>query len=120
LSDTEIENFNLMSIAPDASVGCIIECDLSSPPQLHDQHSDYPMAAEHLTISQDMLSPFASISSAHNDHGNPVRNLYQTCLINEIRITLQKLAAVCEAWPESDKNSPNFVVYAKSLVETMD
>ena len=60
LSDTEIQNFDLMSIAPDAPVGYIIECDLAYPPELHDRHSDYPMAAEHLTISRDMLSPFAS------------------------------------------------------------
>jgi len=60
LSDTEIKNFDLMSIAPDAPVGYIIECDLAYPPELHDQHSDYPMVAEHLTIFRDMLSPFAS------------------------------------------------------------
>jgi len=60
LSDTEIENFDLMSIAPDAFVGYIIECDLAYPPELHDQHNDYPMAAKHLTISRDMLSPFGT------------------------------------------------------------
>ena len=48
-----------MSIAPDASTGYIVECDLSYPSHLHDKHSDYPLAPEHLTISRDMLSPFA-------------------------------------------------------------
>ena len=80
LSDTETENFDLMSIAPDASVGHIIKCDLAYPPELHDQHSDYTMAAEHLTISRDMLSPFASNLIDPSEPGIQVRNSYQTCL----------------------------------------
>ena len=37
----------------------IIECDLSYPPKLHDEHSDYPLAPEHLTVTKDMLRPYA-------------------------------------------------------------
>ena len=47
-----------MSITPDAPIGYIVECDLEYPPYLHDAHSDYPLAPEHLTVKYDMLSPF--------------------------------------------------------------
>ena len=60
LSDEEICRFDLHSVAPDADTGYIIECDLEYPAHLHDLHNDYPMAPEHLTVTRDMLSPFAS------------------------------------------------------------
>ena len=59
LSDEEISRFDLHSVAPDASTGYIIECDLEYPSHLHDLHNDYPMAPDHLTVTRDMLSPFA-------------------------------------------------------------
>lgn len=59
LSDEEINDFDLFSIKADAEVGYIIECDLAYPPHLHDSHNDYPMAPDHLTVTRDMLSPFA-------------------------------------------------------------
>ena len=39
--------------------GYILECDIQYPEHLHDLHNDYPMAAEHLTVTRDMLSPYA-------------------------------------------------------------
>ena len=60
LDEDEIRNFDLMTIPPDAPTGYIVECDLQYPDHLHDLHNDYPMAAEHLTISREMLSPFAT------------------------------------------------------------
>ena len=59
LDDDEIENFVLESIDADAEVGYIIECDLEYPSDLHEIHNDYPMAPEHLTVNDRMLSPFA-------------------------------------------------------------
>jgi len=59
LAETEMHDFNLDSIEPDAEIGYIVECDLQYPPHLHDLHNDYPMAPEHLTVTKDMLSPFA-------------------------------------------------------------
>ena len=59
LDEDEIENFDLMSVAPGAEIGYIIECDLLYPPDLHDEHSDYPLAPKHLTVTKDMLSPYA-------------------------------------------------------------
>jgi len=59
LTENEIEKFDLASVKADAEVGYIIECDLTYPAHLHDSHNDYPMAPRHLTVTRDMLSPFA-------------------------------------------------------------
>ena len=60
LPETEIENFDLLSIPSDNKIGYIIECDLTYPDHLHPLHTDYPLAPEHLTVDAEMLSPFAS------------------------------------------------------------
>jgi len=49
-----------MSVPEDSPVGLIVDCDLEYPSHLHDAHSDYPLAPEHLTVSPEMLSPFVS------------------------------------------------------------
>jgi len=60
LSQTEIDQFDLMSIPPDGDTGYIIECDLIYPDHLRTLHSDYPLAPEHLTVNIEVLSPFAA------------------------------------------------------------
>jgi hypothetical protein len=35
-----------------------VECDLEYPSELHEFHNDYPLAPEHMTITEAMLSPF--------------------------------------------------------------
>ena len=59
LIQQQMTDFNLDSIAADAPTGYILECDIQYPEHLHDLHNDYPMAAEHLTVTRDMLSPYA-------------------------------------------------------------
>jgi len=55
-----IENFELMAIQPESSpTGYIIECDLVYPDKLHDKHSDYLLAPDHLTVVDEMLSPYS-------------------------------------------------------------
>jgi len=58
LNEDEIKDLDLMSVAPDSATGYIVECDLTYPTDLHNLHSDYPMAPDHLTIKREMLSPF--------------------------------------------------------------
>ena len=55
-----IVNFELMAIQPESSpTGYIIECDLVYPDKLHDKHSDYLLAPDHLTVVDEMLSPYS-------------------------------------------------------------
>jgi len=50
---------NIHSIPENSPTGYIIKCDLKYPDELHPIHSDYPLAPEHLTVTRDMLNPFA-------------------------------------------------------------
>ena len=59
LTPDEISKFNVMDIPQDSPTGFIVDCDLEYPSTLHNSHSDYPLAPEHLTVTKDMLSPFA-------------------------------------------------------------
>jgi len=58
LTQDEISNLDIMSVPEDSSIGFIVDCDLDYPSHLHDTHSDYTLAPEHLTVSSEMLSPF--------------------------------------------------------------
>jgi len=59
-TDEQVAQFQLHAIAPDSKTGYILECDLEYPPHLHDCHSDYPLAPQHLTVDREMLSVFSS------------------------------------------------------------
>ena len=80
LSEEEISKFDtkfLNSIPSDSSTGYILECDLSYPPELHDLHTDYPMAPEHLEITEHMLSPYSKSLIDPSTRGNPLKNSSQ-------------------------------------------
>jgi hypothetical protein len=60
LSEAEVDNFDLDSVDDFSRKGCVLEVDLEYPPELHDKHNDYPLAAERLTVSKEMLSPYCN------------------------------------------------------------
>ena len=59
LSEQEISDFDVMTVPADGPAGYILECDLSYPERLHNEHSDYPMASELLSVTFDILSDYA-------------------------------------------------------------
>ncbi|XP_041351368.1 uncharacterized protein LOC121370296 [Gigantopelta aegis] len=53
-------HIDVTEVPDDASVGYILEVDLDYPQELHDLHNEYPLAPEKMTVTEDMLSPYAS------------------------------------------------------------
>ena len=51
LSDFECETFDVSKVDENDKLGYILEVDLEYPYSLHDDHSDYPLAPEKVTVS---------------------------------------------------------------------
>ena len=51
-----IDPIDVLSVPDDFRFGYILEVDLEYPKELHDNHNDYPLAPEHLGITDDMLA----------------------------------------------------------------
>ena len=60
LSEDEIASCDLDATTKFDDYGYILEVDLKYPEHLHDSHSDYPIAAEKLKITNEMLSAYSS------------------------------------------------------------
>ena len=48
----------ILGTEANSDVGYIVECDLVYPAELHRYHNDYPLAPEHLKVTESMLSPY--------------------------------------------------------------
>ena len=66
LPEDEVASFDLDATTKSDDYGYILEVDLKYPEHLHDSHSDYPLAAEKLKITKEMLSAYSS--SLNNNH----------------------------------------------------
>ena len=58
MPEKDAANLDVTTVADDAETGYILEVDLEYPPDLHDLHSDYPLAPEKMLISHEMLSSY--------------------------------------------------------------
>ena len=56
LNQKEISDFCLSSVSENSSIDYTLEVDLEYSSELHELHSDYPLAPEKLEISQNMFS----------------------------------------------------------------
>ncbi len=54
----EVDGFDLTSKDEDDERGFILEVDLKVPEELHEKFKSYPLAAESMVITDDMLSPY--------------------------------------------------------------
>ena len=59
LTEKQINNLNLAKYQEDSNKGLILEVDLEYPRELHDLHNDYPIAAEKVKVTEDMLSGYS-------------------------------------------------------------
>jgi hypothetical protein len=55
LSEDQISKLDVVNVPNDNAEGYILEVDLEYPSEIHDNHNDYPLAPEKLTITADML-----------------------------------------------------------------
>ena len=56
IAEEEFTTIDWLTQRDDQEFGYFVECDLSYPKELHDLHNDYPLAAERLSIGEEMLS----------------------------------------------------------------
>jgi hypothetical protein len=76
LTAQEIAEIDFQSVSDDSDIGYIVECDLEYPSYLHDAHNDYPLAAENLVVTEEMLSPFCkSFGQKHVECKKLIPNL---------------------------------------------
>ena len=58
MTQKQIDKIDLAKYKEDSEKGLILEVDLEYPEELHDLHNDYPLAAEKIKVTKEMLSPY--------------------------------------------------------------
>ena len=58
LTEKQINKINLAQYYEDSNKGLLLEVDLEYPKELHDLHNDYPLGAEKVKVTDDMLSGY--------------------------------------------------------------
>ena len=58
MTEKQIQKVNMAACAEDRKEGMILEVDLEYPKELHELHNDYPLAAEKIKVTKEMLSPY--------------------------------------------------------------
>ena len=77
LTEEEVASFDLDATTKSDDYGYILEVDLKYSEHLHDLRSDYPLTAEKLRITKEMLSAYSySLTSKHVTSEKLSPNLY--------------------------------------------
>ena len=79
MSEQQIETVNLAACTEDRKKGMILEVDLEYPNELHELHNDYPLAAEKMKVTKEMLSSYCkNIQEKFGIHIGQVAKLIPT------------------------------------------
>ena len=79
LLEDEVASFDLDATTKSDDYGYILEVDLKYSEHLHDTHFDYPLAAEKLKITKEMLSAYSY--SLNSNHVTSEKKYHQTYTI---------------------------------------
>ena len=79
MTEKQINKINLDKYKDNSKKGLILEVDLEYPKELHDLHNDYPLAAEKIKVTNDMLSDYSKkIADKYNISTGLVHKLIPT------------------------------------------
>ena len=79
MADKQINNIDLAKYYENSEKGLILEVDLEYPKELHNLHNDYPLAAERVCVTKDMLSGYCKkIAAKYNISTGLVQKLIPT------------------------------------------
>ena len=79
MTQKQIDKIDLTKYKEDSDKGIILEVDLEYPEELHDLHNDYPLAAEKIKVTDNMLSKYCkNISDKYNISTGLVSKLIPT------------------------------------------
>lgn len=59
MTTEELDQLDVTTIADDAQWGYVLEIDLEYPPEIHQSHSDYPLAVQKMKVDQADLSQYS-------------------------------------------------------------
>ena len=79
MPEKQINNLDLAKYKENSKKGLILEVDLEYPKELHNLHNDYPLAAERVCVTKDMLSEYCKkIAAKYNISTGLVSKLVPT------------------------------------------
>ena len=79
MSEKQINNLDLAKYKENSKKGLILEVDLEYPKELHNLHNGYPLAAERVCVTKDMLSEYCKkIAAKYNISTGLVSKLVPT------------------------------------------
>ena len=70
LNENEVGDLDIDTIPSESETGYVLEVDIEYPKELHDSHSDYPLAPESVYIDASMLSPYTKTLGEKLNAGN--------------------------------------------------
>ena len=100
MTQKQIDKIDLTKYNEDSDKGIILEVDLKYPKELHDLHNEYPLAAEKIKVTKEMLSPYCEeIRDKFKISTGLVQKLIPT-LSNKKKLcsTLSKSTTLSQSW----------------------